>query len=105
MVRIESARIRLKMARRRVFQTDTECRPLDLPTKRRLVPGQPLALRKYASGCGVDVMLEDVSVGYLPDAVGVQVASAIDRGQSFRATITGCWERESGTKCLRLKVE
>jgi hypothetical protein len=33
------------------------------------------------------------------------VASAIDRGQLFCATIAGCWEGSNGVKCLRLKVE
>lgn len=93
------------MARRRVFKTEAECRHLDLSTRRRLASGQTVGLRKSPSGCGIDAVLDDVAVGSLPDAVAAQVASAIDRGQSFSATITECWESENGVKCLRLKVE
>lgn len=93
------------MARRRVFKTEIACRRIDLSTKRRLSPGQTVGLRKSTSGCEVDVMLDDTTVGSLEGAVGVQVASAIGRGQSFGATIAGCWELANGIKCLRLKVE
>ncbi len=78
------------MATRRVFRTRAKCPGIatDLgPTanQRRMI-GRIVRLER-SSSAEVNVNLDGAVVGQLDAAVGNQVASAIDRGQSFTAII------------------
>jgi hypothetical protein len=93
------------MARRRVFNTKVECPGIDFKTKRRLATGQTVTLQKSASGSEVQIALDERTVvGRLDPAIGVQVASAIDCGQSFTASIENAYQLSSGTTWIHLKV-
>lgn len=94
------------MARRRVFKTKVECSALNSRTKRRPAIGQTVTLQKSASGPEIEVVWsEGTVVGRLDPAIGVQVASAIDRGQSFTAIIENAYQLSGGTTWIHLKVE
>jgi len=78
------------MARRRVFHTRVECiaiKHFSDVTKVRDLKGCAVILEKAASNSQVAVVLDGAVVGHLGDVVGPQVASAIDSGQTFTATI------------------
>jgi hypothetical protein len=53
--------------------------------------GRTVALGRSATDSGVTVCLDGVVVGQLDATVGNQVASAIDRGQSFTATVENAY--------------
>lgn len=93
------------MARRRVFKTTVDCSGIDSRTKRRLLAGQAVTVQKSASG-EVEVALDDGTVlGNLDPAIGSQVAPAIDRGQSFTASIENVYQLPNRTTRIHLRVE
>ena len=94
------------MARRRVFKMKVECSALNSRTKPRPAIGQMVTLQKSASGPGIEVVWgEGTVVGSVDPAIGAQVASAIDRGQSFTATIENAYQLSGGATWIHLKVE
>jgi len=78
------------MSRRRVFRTRAQRPGVDTDLgshdNRRQMIGRPVDLLR-SSPSGVNVSLNGTVVGELDASVATQVASAIDRGQSFTATI------------------
>jgi hypothetical protein len=78
------------MPKRRVFRTRAKCPGLcaDLgPTSNQhQMIGRAVTLEK-SSGSEVNLVLDGVIVGQLDTALGSQVASAIERGQSFTAAV------------------
>jgi hypothetical protein len=101
------------MARRRVFQTEIECpglSDLGLTSNRNAVIGRTVTLEKSASTSEVAVRLDSAVVGHLDNVVGPQVASAIDRGVSFRVVIKKAYQNydhkfKPTTASIHLKVE
>jgi len=93
------------MARRRVFKTKVECSSLSSEMSRPAI-GQTVRLQKSVSSKGVEVVWSDgIVVGSLDLALGVEVASAIDRSQAFTAIIENAYQLSSGTTWIHLKVE
>ena len=83
------------MARRRVFQTGIECpgiSDLGLTSNRNALIGRTVTLEKSTSSSEVAVRLDGAIVGHLDNAVGPQVASAIDRGVSFSVVIKKAYQ-------------
>ena len=83
------------MARRRVFKTRVQCpgfsTDVGLISNKLAMVGRTVTLAKSATDSEVSVCLGDVVVGQLDATVGHQVASAIDRGQSFTALIENAY--------------
>lgn len=102
------------MARRRVFQIKVECpgisTDLGRTSNKHAIVGRTVTLEKSASNSEVAVCLDGAIVGRLDDVVGIQVASAIDRGQLFTVVIKSAYQNYNGqfkptTVLLHLKVE
>jgi len=78
------------MARRRVFRTRVSCPGIEADlgpiAQQTAMIGRMVTLEKV-SASEVSLLLGGVVVGRLDAAVGREVASAIDRGQSFTAVI------------------
>jgi hypothetical protein len=101
------------MARRRVFETKVECPGisinLGLTANRLAIVGRVVTLEKSGAASEVNVRLEGTVVGRLDDVVGPQVASAMDHGQAFTATIKNAYQNydekfKPNTALLYLKV-
>jgi hypothetical protein len=99
------------MARRRVFKVRTHCSGLTLryPTDRSLFIGRSVILEKMPDST-TGVSLDGSVVGHLPESVSAQVASALDRGQTFTAKIINAYQDydanlKATTVSLDLKVE
>jgi hypothetical protein len=76
------------MSRRRVFRIDLGCPTMTAATKRKLGAGHSVAFQRSSGAGGVDVVLDGALVlGHLDPEVGLQVASALDRGQAFAPSI------------------
>ena len=102
------------MARRRVFQTKLECpgihTDLSRTANRTAIVGRAVTFEKPPSTSEVTVCLDGAAVGHLDNIVGPQVASAIDRGQSFTAVINNAYQNydkkfKPTTALIYLKVE
>jgi hypothetical protein len=102
------------MARRRVFQTKVEClltsADLGLTSNKNAIVGRTVTLEKSASNSEVAVCLDGAVVGHLDNVLGPQVASAIDRGQSFTVVIRNTCQNyndkfQPATALIYLKVE
>lgn len=93
------------MARRRVFRTRVECPGLHENIRSLLATGQTVALQKTAPRTINVVPDGKPAIGSLDETIAVQVASAIDRGQSFTATVEDAWGLAGQIQWLRLKVE
>src|ERR1700690_397998 len=78
------------MAKRRVFRTRATCPGINADLapvcNQHKMIGQHVALEKSLRS-EVNIVLDGVAVGHLDAAVQNQVASAIDRGQTFTAVI------------------
>ena len=82
------------MARRRVFQTTVECSDINadicIAANKAAIVGRTVTLDKTEST--VAVSLDGSVLGRLGDAIGIQVSSAMARGQSFTAVIKNAYQ-------------
>jgi hypothetical protein len=101
------------MARRRVFRTRVKCPGVsDDPgptAKQRAVIGRIVKLERKSSS-GVSLLLDGAAVGDLDEPIATKVASALDSGQVFTATIENAFPmynenfKPSGAR-LDIKIE
>jgi hypothetical protein len=102
------------MARRRVFHIKVECPGITMDLGRKsnknLLIGKTATLEKSSSPFEVVAVLDGRNVGRIDGVVGSQVASGIDRGQTFTALIENAYQNydekfKPTTALLHLKVE